>query len=379
MTLSIRTPLSEELGIEHPIYAFTVHKEVAAAVSRAGGLGVLGALRFSPEELDEELTWIDEHVDGRPYGVDVVMPAAYAGAGIDDPEQLVQQLQTMIPEEHRAFVERVLAEHGVPPLPDGEPVRELLGWTDATARPQVDVALKHPICLLANALGPPPKDVVDLAHEHGVKVAALVGKVEQARAQVEVGVDVIVAQGTEAAGHTGEVASMVLWPDVVDAVAPRPVLGAGGIGTGRQMAAALALGTQGAWTGSIWLTVEEADVPDVVRRKLIAAGSRDTLRTRAWTGKPARLLRTAWTDAWDDPENPKPLQMPLQFFLTAEATHRIFRSENEELIGMPVGQIVSRMNEIRRTEDVVREMARECEETLARLHSLVGERLGQSR
>ena len=172
---------------------------------------------------------------------------------------------------------------------------------------------------------------------------------------------------------------MVLWPDVVDAVAPRPVLGAGGIGTGRQMAAALALGTQGAWTGSIWLTVEEADVPDVVRRKLIAAGSRDTLRTRAWTGKPARLLRTAWTDAWDDPESPKPLQMPLQFFLTAEATHRIFRSENEELIGMPVGQIVSRMNEIRRAEDVVREMARECEETIARLHSLVGERLGQSR
>jgi NAD(P)H-dependent flavin oxidoreductase YrpB (nitropropane dioxygenase family) len=216
---------------------------------------------------------------------------------------------------------------------------------------------------------------VDLAHQHGVKVAALVGKVEQALAQVEVGVDVIVAQGTEAAGHTGEVASMVLWPDVVDAVAPRPVLGAGGIGTGRQMAAALALGTQGAWTGSIWLTVEEADVPEVVRRKLIAAGSRDTLRTRTWTGKPARLLRTGWTDAWEDPANPKPLQMPLQWFLTAEAQHRIFRSENEELIGMPVGQIVSRMNEIRKTEDIVRDMARECEETLARLQQLVAERV----
>jgi NAD(P)H-dependent flavin oxidoreductase YrpB (nitropropane dioxygenase family) len=376
--MSIRTPLSDELGIEHPIYAFTVHKEVAAAVSRAGGLGVLGALRFSPEELEEELTWIDEHVDGKPYGVDVVMPASYAGAGIGDPAELLQQLQTMIPDEHRTFVERVLSDHGVPPLPEGEQVRELLGWTDATARPQVDIALKHPICLLANALGPPPKDIVDLAHEHGVKVAALVGKVEQALAQVEVGVDVIVAQGTEAAGHTGEVSSMVLWPDVVDAVAPRPVLGAGGIGTGRQMAAALALGTQGAWTGSIWLTVEEADVPDIVRRKLFAAGSRDTLRTRAWTGKPARLLRTAWTEAWDDPANPKPLQMPLQFFLTAEATHRIFRSENEELIGMPVGQIVSRMNELRRSEDVVLDMARECEETLARLQTMVRQPVAQS-
>jgi NAD(P)H-dependent flavin oxidoreductase YrpB (nitropropane dioxygenase family) len=373
--MSIRTPLSEELGIEHPIYAFTVHKEVAAAVSRAGGLGVLGALRFSPEELEGELTWMDENVDGNPYGVDVVMPASYVGAGIGDLGDLMTQLQSMIPDEHRAFVERVLSEHGVPPLEDGEQVRELLGWTDTTARPQVDVALKHPICLLANALGPPPKDIVDLAHQHGVKVAALVGKVEQALAQVEVGVDVIVAQGTEAAGHTGEVASMVLWPDVVDAVAPRPVLGAGGIGTGRQMAAALALGTQGAWTGSIWLTVEEADVPEVVRRKLIAAGSRDTLRTRTWTGKPARLLRTGWTDAWEDPANPKPLQMPLQWFLTAEAQHRIFRSENEELIGMPVGQIVSRMNEIRKTEDVVHDMGRECEETLARLQSLAAERV----
>jgi NAD(P)H-dependent flavin oxidoreductase YrpB (nitropropane dioxygenase family) len=377
--VTIRTPLSEELGIEHPIYAFTVHTEVAAAVSRAGGLGVLGALRFSPEELERELTWMDEHVDGKPYGVDVVMPASYAGAGIGDLGELMEQLQGMIPEEHRQFVERVLTEHGVPPLPEGEQVRELLGWTDTTARPQVDVALAHPICLLANALGPPPKDIVDLAHEHGVKVAALVGKVEQALAQVEVGVDVIVAQGTEAAGHTGEVASMVLWPDVVDAVAPRAVLGAGGIGTGRQMAAALALGTQGAWTGSIWLTVEEADVPDVVRRKLIAAGSRDTLRTRTWTGKPARLLRTGWTDAWEDPANPKPLQMPLQWFLTAEAQHRIFRSENEDLIGMPVGQIVSRMNEIRKTEDVVRDMVTECEETLARLRSLVGERVSQPR
>ena len=375
--MTIRTTLSDELGIEHPIYAFTVHKEVAAAVSRAGGLGVLGALRFSPEELEEELTWIDEHVDGKPYGVDVVMPAAYAGADISEPDQLLQQLQAMIPEEHRRFVEGVLEQHGVPPLPDGEQVRELLGWTDATARPQVDIALSHPICLLANALGPPPKDIVEQAHRRGVKVAALVGKVEQALAQMEVGVDVIVAQGTEAAGHTGEVSSLVLWPDVVDAVHPRPVLAAGGIGTGRQMAAALALGTQGAWTGSIWLTVEEADVPDIVRRKLFAAGSRDTVRTRAWTGKPARLLRTAWTDAWDDPANPKPLQMPLQFFLTAEATHRIFRAENEELIGMPVGQIVSRMNELRKTQDVVTEMARECEETIARLQTMVSALVGR--
>src|SRR5438309_7732722 len=375
----MKTRICDQFGIEFPIFAFSHCRDVVAAVSRAGGMGVLGALAFTPEQLEEELTWIDEHVDGKPYGVDVVMPAAYAGADISDPDQLLQQLESMIPEEHRRFVEGVLEQHGVPPLPDGEQVRELLGWTDATARPQVDIALSHPICLLANALGPPPKDIVEQAHRRGVKVAALVGKVEQALAQMEVGVDVIVAQGTEAAGHTGEVSSLVLWPDVVDAVHPRPVLAAGGIGTGRQMAAGLAVGCQGAWTGSTWLTVEEADVPDIVRRKLFAAGSRDTVRTRAWTGKPARLLRTAWTDAWDDPANPKPLQMPLQFFLTAEATHRIFRAENEELIGMPVGQIVSRMNELRKTEDVVRDMVRECEETLEHLRSLLGDGIAARR
>src|SRR2546423_13978451 len=155
--MSIRTPLSDELGIEHPIYAFTVHKEVAAAVSRAGGLGVLGALRFSPEELEKELAWIDEHVDGKPYGVDVVMPAAYAGADISDPDQLLQQLQSMIPEEHRRFEGGVLEQTGDPPLPDGEQGREVVGGSGPTTRPQGHLALAPPLCHLANAQGPPPK------------------------------------------------------------------------------------------------------------------------------------------------------------------------------------------------------------------------------
>src|SRR5207248_489697 len=209
--------------------------------------------------------------------------------------------------------------------------------------------------------------VVDQAHEHGVKVAALVGKVEQALAQVDVGVDVIVAQGTEAAGHTGEVASIVLWPDVVDAIAPRPVLAAGGIGSGRQMAAALALGAQGVWTGSIWLTVAESDMPPVVTDKLLAASSRDTVRSRALSGKPARQLRTAWTDAWDDPANPDPLPMPLQFMLVADANRRIYRAQNKELSGMPVGQIVGTMNQVRPAKDVVFELVSDYVDTVNRL------------
>ena len=248
--MAVRTPICDEFGIEHPIFAFTIDKQVCAAVSRAGGFGVYGALRHTPEELDETLAWIDDNVDGKPYGVDVVMPASYVG-GDFDPDELFEQLRAQIPQEHKDYVEQVLDRFGVPKLPEEGPApRELLGWTDATARPQVDAALKHPIRLLVNALGPPPVDVVQAAHDHGVKVAALVGSADHARKQVSSVVDVIVATGTEAAGHTPDVASMVLWPEVVEAVAPRPVLAGGGVGSGAQMAAALALGAQGAQLGA---------------------------------------------------------------------------------------------------------------------------------
>ncbi len=368
----MRTPVCDVFGIDVPLFAFSHCRDVVAAVSRAGGLGVLGALAFTPEQLEIELRWVDEHAAGRPYGVDVVMPASYAGADLDGGD-LAAQLEAMIPEGHRRYVEEVLARHGVPPLPDDAPrPRGLLGWTSGGARSQVEVALAHPIALLANALGPPPPDVVAQAHGRGVPVAALVGDVNQARRQVAAGVDVIVAQGTEAGGHTGEISTMVLVPDVVDAVSPVPVLAAGGIGDGRQVAAALALGAQGVWTGSIWLTVAESDLSPVVRDKLLAAGPRDTVRSRSLTGKPARQLRTAWTDAWDDPDGPGALPMPLQFLLTAEAQHRIGRAGNAELAGSPVGQIVGRMNSVRATRDVVFDLVEGATRTIERLHEELG-------
>jgi NAD(P)H-dependent flavin oxidoreductase YrpB (nitropropane dioxygenase family) len=245
----------------------------------------------------------------------------------------------------------------------------VLGWTEATGTPLIDVALAHPITLLASALGPPPKEAIDRAHAQGVKVAALIGRVEQAVRDVQQGVDIIVASGYEAGGHTGDVASMVLVPDVVDAVAPVPVLAAGGIGTGRQMAAAMALGAQGVWTGSIWLTVTEANTSEIVVEKLLRSRSSDTVRSRAMTGKPARQLRTAWTEAWDAPESPGTLPMPLQFILNSKAMRRIQRSGNRELAGMPVGQIVSRMNQVRPSKDVIYEMVEEYIETMTRLGS----------
>ena len=263
--MSIRTAICDEFGIEHPIFAFCLDKEIVAEVSKAGGMGVLGALRFTPEELEAELKWLDENCDGKPYGVDVVMPASSVAAGLDL-DAVMHDLEKQIPDRHRQFIEDVLNRYGVEQLPEGEEVRGILGWTDATARPQVEVSLSHDIALLANALGPPPKDIVDEAHRHGVKVAALVGGADQARKQRDVGVDIIVAQGTEAAGHTPDISTMVLVPDVVDAVAPAPVLAAGGIGTGRQMAAGLALGAVGVWTGSIWLTVAESHATRKLRR-----------------------------------------------------------------------------------------------------------------
>jgi NAD(P)H-dependent flavin oxidoreductase YrpB (nitropropane dioxygenase family) len=359
-------------GIELPIFAFSHCRDVVAEVSRAGGMGVLGALYFSPEELEVELNWIDEHVDGKPYGVDVVMPASYAGADVevDSPEDLVAKLQGMIPDGHRKFVENLLDAHGVPKLAaGGEAGKVLLGWTDATARPQVEVALKHPIALLANALGPPPADVVELAHAKGVKVAALASTPRHAIKQVEVGVDLVVAQGTEAGGHTGEISTMVLIPQVVDAV-DVPVLAAGGIGTGRQMAAGIALGAEGVWTGSIWLTVEEADTPELARRRILEATSRDTVRSRSWTGKPARLLKNEWTDAWETTESPGTLPMPLQYMLVSEALRRIGRSGAAELATYPAGQIIGTMNQVKSTRDVVFSLIEEYVEATDRLTRL---------
>jgi NAD(P)H-dependent flavin oxidoreductase YrpB (nitropropane dioxygenase family) len=273
----------------------------------------------------------------------------------------------------------VLSRYDVPKLPDTFQPRidTLLGWSDSGGRSHVEIALKHPIRLLVNALGPPPKDVIDRAHQHGVRVAALVGSVAQAKKQVALGVDLIVAQGWEAGGHTGEVSSMVLIPEVVDAVAPVPVLAAGGIGCGRQAVAGLALGAQGVWTGSIWLTVAEAEASPVLTEKLLRASSRDTVRTRSMTGKPARLLRTPWTEAWDGPDSPGPLPMPLQFMLNSDAQARIGhyarteRSRARELVGIPVGQIVGRMNEVRPTREVIHELVSEFVDTVQRLDGLL--------
>ncbi|WP_139983069.1 NAD(P)H-dependent flavin oxidoreductase [Nocardioides litoris] len=368
----MRTPICDELGIEHPVFAFTPSEHVAAAVSRAGGLGVLGCVRFNdPDELERVLTWLDDNTDGKPYGVDIVMPMKVPTEGTST------DLSAYIPDGHRHFVDETLLKLGVPPLPEGEGRDGVLGWLHSVARSHLDVALQHRPVFIANALGSPPVDVIEKCHEHGIKVGALAGAAKHALSHVANGVDVIIAQGYEAGGHTGEVASMVLTPDVVDAVGPDvPVLGAGGIGSGRQVAASLALGAAGVWTGSIWLGTEEyrqmgATNSDAWETAFTRATSSDTVRTRVYTGKPARLLKTRWTEAWAEDGAPAPLPMPLQNLLVADAHNRISAANDPDVISMPVGQVVGRMNEVRPVAEVMASLVSELEETVRRLEKLV--------
>jgi NAD(P)H-dependent flavin oxidoreductase YrpB (nitropropane dioxygenase family) len=369
----MQSQLAKDLGIEFPIFAFTHCRDVAAEVSKAGGLGVLGVAGHSLKNLKAELEWIENEVGDKPYGVDLLLPAKFVGSdrgGLD-----AEQLDERIPADHRQFLDDLLARHDVPPLPSDAKVPPAFSVGYEQQREVIELVFQHRISLIASALGPPPAWMIEMGREHGVKVAALAGTVEHARRHAEAGVDIVVAQGYEAGGHTGTVSTMVLVPEVVDAVAPIPVLAAGGIGNGRQLTASLALGAQGIWAGSVWLTTEEAETHPVVKQKFLKATSSDTVRSRSLTGKPARQLRSAWTDAWEDPDNPDPLPMPLQPRLVGEAQARINRTAHnnpgaEQLANYFVGQIVGSLNHVKSVRSVMEEFAQEYADTMERLAAL---------
>lgn len=348
------TPVCEMLGIEYPIFAFSHCRDVVAAVSRAGGFGVLGATTHDPEDLELELSWLDENSGGRPYGVDLLFPARSEG---DD----VPALSASIPHGHREFeasVEKRLGipsrrSPGTPSVIGGMPRNFDHLPTNAIARAQWDVAREHSFGLLASALGPAPPDVIRAARASGALVAGLVGAPRHAAIHLEAGADILIAQGCEAAGHTGDIGTFVLVPQIVDIAGEVPVLAAGGVAEGRQVAAALALGAQGVWTGSLWLTTAESDLDPIVKRRLIEATSGDTVKTRCLTGKPTRHLLTGFIEAWQEEDSPEPLPSPVQQILVRDALVSAGEHRIETAMGTAAGQVVGLINAERSAESVV--------------------------
>lgn len=369
----MKTPATELLQIEYPIFAFSHCRDVVAAVTGAGGFGVLGAVAHTPDQLEADLAWVDQQVHGLPYGVDLLMPRKFVGAESGGMDR--GSLRDMIPDEHRAFLDDLLNRYGIPPQEPAPgasaPAQRRAGLQvdPKSMAPLIDVAFRHPIRLLASALGTPPEWLVTDAHQRGIQVAALAGTVKHARAHAAAGVDLVIAQGTEAGGHTGEVSTLVLVPQVVDAVAPIPVLAAGGIATGRQMAASLALGAAGVWCGSVWLTTRESETPPAVKERMLAASSEDTVRTRSFTGKPCRVLRSEWTTAWEAPGAPAPLPMPLQSMLSDRPRRRVEAvaerpgSPAVDLLSPFIGQVVGQLSAVRPAREVVLGMVEELVDT----------------
>ena len=374
----MNTILCRMLGFDFPLLAFSHCRDVVVAVSRSGGFGVLGASGCTPEQLETELAWIDEHVDGRPYGVDLLVPEnltfrTEAGA-------TQRELVAQVPAQHRDFAHNLLRRHGVDPtkgMHEREDPNRPPSYQFETGERLMDVAFRHPIRLIANALGVPPASMLARARQHGIPCAALVGAREHAIRQVAAGVDIIVAQGTEAGGHCGEVSTMVVVPEVLRAVQGKvPVLAAGGIMTGRQMAACMAMGAAGAWTGSVWLATTEAETSPIFREKMVAARSRDTVRSRGRTGKPARQLRSTWTDAWEGPDSPGTLPMPLQGLISEPAMARVNQAaeagnvDARALVSYFVGQGVGLVDSIPTARQVVEAFMTEFADALEDMRGL---------
>ncbi|MDB5618861.1 nitronate monooxygenase [Tardiphaga sp.] len=377
----MRSPVCDMLGIDFPLLAFSHCRDVVAAVSRAGGFGVLGATVHSPETLERELKWIDDHVDGRPYGIDVLIPENMSTSGEKDVTW--KSLESRITPAHRDFTRRLLKTYGIELTTTEVSADQPQPFDGTRALELLEVSFNHPIRLIANALGVPPKAMIAMGKQHGVPVAALVGAKEHAVRQVAAGVDILVAQGTEAGGHCGEVSTMVLVPEVIKAIRPMrevPVLAAGGIMTGRQMAACMAMGAAGAWTGSVWLATVESETSEIFRKKMIAASSRDAVRSKGRTGKPARQLRSVWTDAWDRGEDsPGALPMPLQSIISRDAFASIDRAaaagntQARDLVSYFVGQGVGLIDSVKSAGAVVQEFKEDFADAAEHLAMLVAE------
>ncbi len=377
----MKSRICDLFGIEFPLFAFSHCRDVVVEVSKAGGFGVLGAVGHTPESLEVELDWIDAHIDGRPYGIDLLVPASLAG---QKDILTVEEIQERIPPEHKQHVEQLLESSGIDTeglwdidLADyyGDSLRE-----DAASRVMA-TAFQHPIKMIVNALGVPPPYMLEQAAANGIPVGALTGSKEHALKHAQAGVDVLIVSGTEAGGHCGEISTLVLVPEVLETLKiagyDLPVLAAGGIATGRQMAACMTMGAAGAWTGSVWLTTVESETTPTVREKMIKASSGQTVRSRSRSGKYTRQLQSGWTDSWTRKDAPEPLPMPLQGLVTERALEKIDKlSESghagaKDLATYLVGQGVGLMNSATSARQVVYDFMKDFIEAMERARDIM--------
>ena len=381
----MNSKLCEELGIEFPLFAFSHCRDVVAAVTKAGGFGVFGATNLSGPELEIELNWIDSQVNGMPYGVDLIVPNNFVGKGenLSDEDMLGK-----IPQSHKDFAHNILENNGIDVDPNEleedrkNHLRFGKNMTPEGAHESLTVAFNHPIKMIVNALGMPPKQMVDMAKDAGVKVGALVGAKKHAINQINAGVDILIVAGGEAGGHCGEVSAMVRIPEVYNAIKDIkdvPILAAGGIASGSQMAAAMAMGASGAWCGSVWLTTTEAETNPIVKEKMLSASSADTVRSKSRTGKHSRQLRSPWTDAWENSDQVQPLPSPVQPLVAEPALRKLDKlslagnKQAADLATYWVGQAVGLMNETKSAGEVVQDFKTDFIEAYERLNGALEE------
>lgn len=359
----LHTRLCEMLGIEFPIIAFTHCKDVVAAVVNAGGFAVLGEAMHTPDEIAADIKWIRSRVAGRPFGIDLVLPASVPSA---DP---LEQLLTRIPEGHRKFVQGIKERHNVPEPRNPVALHQWGGLNQEMARAQLDVLLDERVPVFVSGLGS-PAFILKAMHERGMKVFGLIGKTRQAKREIEAGVDAIIAQGYDAAGHTGPIGTFSIVSEVAAIAGATPVIAAGGVTTGRHLAAALCLGAAGVWTGTLWLACRESDSDMIVKEKLLAATSDDTVYSRCVSGMPMRILKCAWTEEWAKPDAPAVLPAPYQMLLSAEYIQAANDHRRPDLMTEAAGQGVGFIKAMKPARQIVLDIV---DEALAAFDELTGD------
>jgi len=359
----MQTKLCDMLGIEFPIIAFTHCKDVVASVVNAGAFAVLGEAMHTPEEIAADIKWIRSRVGDRPFGIDLVLPASAPGA------DTLEKLLAGIPEEHKKFARHIKEKYDVPDPKGAQALHQWGGLNQEIARGQIDVILEERAPVFISGLGS-PAFMLKAAHERGMKVFGLIGKTRQAKREIEAGVDVIIAQGYDAAGHTGPIGTFSIVPEVAAIAGDVPVVAAGGVTTGRHLAAALCLGAAGVWTGTIWLASRESDSDMIIKEKLIAASSDDTVYSRSVSGFPMRVLRCPWTEEWGKPEAPRTLNSPYQMLLSSDYIQGANDHRRPDLMFEAAGQGVAFVESMKPARQIVFDMV---EEALAAFEEITGE------